>query len=79
MEFDAQKMLDRFLSEAPFMRELPFTRISFLTPFCDVYEKDGKYFVELSLRAALERKERGGKPPLSYVMVRLQLLHYFYD
>ncbi len=48
MEFDAQKMLDRFLSEAPFMRELPFTRTSFLTPFCDVYEKDGKYFVELS-------------------------------
>lgn len=45
-EFDVQKMLDRFLAEAPFLREFP--RISFLTPFCDVYEKDGKYFVELS-------------------------------
>jgi len=47
-EFDVQKMLDRFLAEAPFLREFPFPRISFLTPFCDVYEKDGKYFVELS-------------------------------
>lgn len=47
-EFDVQKMLDRFLAEAPFLRELPFPRVSFLTAFCDVYEKDGKYFVELS-------------------------------
>ncbi|HEX5275494.1 MAG TPA: Hsp20/alpha crystallin family protein [Candidatus Rubrimentiphilum sp.] len=47
-EFDVQKMLDRFLAEAPFLRELSFPRVSFLTPFCDVYEKDGKYFVELS-------------------------------
>jgi len=47
-EFDVQKMLDRFLADAPFMREFPFPRLSFLTPFCDVYEKDGKYFVELA-------------------------------
>ena len=47
-EFDVQKMLDRFLAEAPFLRELQFPRMTFVTPFCDVYEKDGKYFVELS-------------------------------
>jgi HSP20 family protein len=47
-EFDVQKMLDRFLAEAPLLREFSFPRVSFLTPFCDVYEKDGKYFVELS-------------------------------
>lgn len=47
-EFDVQKMLDRILNEAPFLREFPFPRMSFVTPFCDVYEKDGKYFVELS-------------------------------
>jgi HSP20 family protein len=47
-EFDVQKMLDRFLPDAPFLRDFPFPRMSFLTPFCDVYEKDGKYFVELS-------------------------------
>lgn len=47
-EFDVQKMLDRFLADAPFLREFSLPRMSFLTPFCDVYEKDGKYFVELA-------------------------------
>ena len=47
-DFDVQKMLDRFLAEAPFLREFPFARLPFVTPFCDVYEKDGKFFVELS-------------------------------
>ena len=45
-DFDVQKMLDRFLTDAPFVRE--FSRLPLATPFCDVYEKDGKYFVELA-------------------------------
>ena len=47
-EFDVQKMLDRFLAEAPFLREFPFPRMSFAGIPCDVYEKDGKFFVEFS-------------------------------